>query len=297
MDATTAPRNLPGRTTSRREAHAVVIGSGFGGLAAAVRLGARGYRVTVLEGLDAPGGRAYVHHQDGFKFDAGPTIITAPFLLEELWRLAGRQLSDDIDLRPLMPFYRLMFHDGESIDWSNDLDAMRRELTRIAPGDVAGYERFMHMSEAIYRVGFQQLGHTPFGSWLDMAKVAPALIRLQSYRTLHSLVASYVRHPKLRFALSFHPLFVGGNPFTTTAVYGLIAHLERSMGVHFVMGGTGRLVTGLTDLIASQGNEVRCKAPVEAITVSGRRVTGVRLASGTEIRADVVVSDADPAMT
>ena len=221
-----------------------MIGSGFGGLAAAVRLGARGYRVTVLEALDAPGGRAYVHRQDGFTFDAGPTIITAPFLLEELWRLAGRQLADDIDLRPLMPFYRLLFHDGESIDWSNDAEAMRRTLARIAPDDVAGYERFMRTSEAIYKVGFQQLGHMPFSSWRDMARVAPALVRLQSYRTLHSLVASYVRHPKLRFALSFHPLFVGGNPFTTTAVYGLIAHLERSMGVHFVMGGTGRLVTG-----------------------------------------------------
>jgi phytoene desaturase len=297
MDATTAPRSLPGRTTGRRAAHAVVIGSGFGGLAAAVRLGARGYRVTVLEGLDAPGGRAYVHRQDGFTFDAGPTIITAPFLLEELWRLAGRQLSDDIDLRPLMPFYRLMFHDGDAIDWSNDAEAMQRAIRRVAPGDLAGYERFMRMSEAIYRVGFQQLGHMPFSSWRDMARVAPALVRLQSYRTLHSLVASYVKHPKLRFALSFHPLFVGGNPFTTTAVYGLIAHLERAMGVHFVMGGTGRLVTGLTDLIAAQGNEVRCSAPVEAITVRNRRVTGVRLASGAEVAADVVVSNADPSIT
>ena len=297
MDATTAPRSLHGLAATRRQPHAVVIGSGFGGLAAAVRLGARGYRVTVCEGLDAPGGRAYVHRQDGFTFDAGPTIITAPFLLEELWRLAGRQLSDDIDLRPLMPFYRLMFHDGDSIDWSNDPQAMRDAIGRVAPGDVHGYERFMRMSEAIYRVGFQQLGHVPFSSWRDMARVAPALVRLQSYRTLHSLVASYVKHPKLRFALSFHPLFVGGNPFTTTAVYGLIAHLERAMGVHFVMGGTGRLVTGLTDLITAQGNEVRCSAPVEAITVRDRRVTGVRLASGSELAADVVVSNADPALT
>jgi len=299
MDATTAQHDPSSGARRRRRgaAHAVVIGSGFGGLAAAVRLGARGYRVTVLEALDAPGGRAYVHRQDGFTFDAGPTIITAPFLLEELWRLAGRQLADDIDLRPLMPFYRLLFHDGESIDWSNDAEAMRRTLARIAPDDVAGYERFMRTSEAIYKVGFQQLGHMPFSSWRDMARVAPALVRLQSYRTLHSLVASYVRHPKLRFALSFHPLFVGGNPFTTTAVYGLIAHLERSMGVHFVMGGTGRLVTGLTRLIEAQGNEVRCSAPVEAIQVAGRRATGVRLASGREIAADVVVSNADPALT
>ncbi len=140
-------------------AHAIVIGSGFGGLAAAVRLGARGYRVTVLEKLDAPGGRAYVHRQDGFTFDAGPTVITAPFLFEELWALCGRRLADDVDLRPVSPFYRIRFDDGESFDYSGDAEAMRAEVARLSPGDVAGYERFLKASEAIFKVGFEQLGH------------------------------------------------------------------------------------------------------------------------------------------
>ena len=172
----TSMNDLPPAVTGvRRSApHAVVIGSGFGGLAAAVRLGARGYRVTVLERLDAPGGRAYVHRQDGFTFDAGPTIVTAPFLFEELWQLCGRRMADDVDLRPLSPFYRIRFDDGESFDCSGDPDAMRREVARLAPDDVAGYERFMRASEATFRVGFEQLGHVPFDSWIDMARVLPA---------------------------------------------------------------------------------------------------------------------------
>jgi phytoene desaturase len=276
---------------------AVVVGSGFGGLAAAVRLGARGYRVTVLERLDAPGGRAYVHRCDGYTFDAGPTIVTAPFLLEELWSLAGRRLSDDVDLRALDPFYRIRFDDGTHVDCSGDAAAMRAEVARLAPGDVAGYERFMRESEAIYRVGFEQLGHVPFDSWRDMARIVPEMLRLKSYRSIHALAASCVRDPRLRFILSFHPLFVGGNPFNVTSIYGLISHLERRHGVHFVMGGTGRLVDGLVSLIEGQGGTVRCGAEVAEITVQGRAATGVRLASGERIAADVVVSNADAAWT
>jgi phytoene desaturase len=277
--------------------HAVVIGSGFGGLAAAVRLGARGYRVTVLEKLDAPGGRAYVHRQDGFTFDAGPTIITAPFLFEELWQLCGRRLADDVELRPLSPFYRIRFHDGEVFDCSGDAAAMRTEVARLFPRDVAGYERFMRDSEAIYRVGFEELGHVPFSSWMDMAKIVPAMLRLKSYRTIYGLVARHVQDPRLRCALSFHPLFVGGNPFNVTSIYGLIAHLERRHGVHCAIGGTGRLVQGLVGLITGQGGRVRCGEEVRSITLDGRTATGVRLASGEELRADVVVSNADAAWT
>jgi phytoene desaturase len=277
--------------------HAVVIGSGFGGLAAAVRLGARGYRVTVLERLDAPGGRAYVFRQDGFTFDAGPTIVTAPFLFEELWSLAGRRFADDIDLRPMDPFYRIRFDDGETFDTSGDAEAMRREVARLAPADVIGYERFMRDSEAIYRVGFEQLGHVPFSSWTDMARIVPQMMRLKSYRSLASLVASHVRDERIRFALSFHPLFVGGNPFNVTSIYGLISFLERRSGVHFAMGGTGSLVTGLVKLIEGQGNRVRYHADVARITVANGRATGVRLADGEDIAADVVVSNADSAWT
>jgi phytoene desaturase len=295
----TSMNDLPPAVTGVRRGapHAVVIGSGFGGLAAAVRLGARGYRVTVLERLDAPGGRAYVHRQDGFTFDAGPTIVTAPFLFEELWQLCGRRMADDVDLRPLSPFYRIRFDDGESFDCSGDPEAMRREVARLAPDDVAGYERFMQASEATFRVGFEQLGHVPFDSWIDMAKVLPAMLKLQSYRSLYSLVSSHVRDERLRFVLSFHPLFVGGNPFTVTSIYGLIAHLERQWGVHFAMGGTGSLVTGLVKLIEGQGNRVRCDAEVVEITAHKGRATGVRLRNGELLAADVVVSNADAAYT
>ncbi len=283
--------------TGRAQPHAVVIGSGFGGLAAAVRLGARGYRVSVLEKLDAPGGRAYVFRQDGYTFDAGPTIITAPFLLEELWAMCGRSLADDVDLRAIEPFYRIRFEDGEHFDCSSDPAAMRAEVARLSPDDVAGYERFIRASEEIFRVGFEQLGHVAFDNWTDMARVLPELIRLQSYRTVFGMVAKYVADPRLRQVLSFHPLLVGGNPFSTTSVYCLIAFLERRWGVHFAMGGTGALVAGLVDLIHGQGGSVLCNTEVSSITVEGRRATGVELASGERIAADIVVSNADSAWT
>jgi phytoene desaturase len=275
----------------------VVIGSGFGGLAAAVRLAARGWRVTVLEQLDAPGGRAYVHRQDGFTFDAGPTVITAPFLLEELWALCGRRLADDVELRPVSPFYRIRFDDGTSFDYSGDAAAMRREVARLAPGDVAGYERFLEASRAIYDVGFEQLGHVPFGRASDMLKVAPDLLRLSGWRTVYGLASRHVRDPKLRTVLTFQSLLVGGNPFDTTAVYCLIAHLERRFGVHFAMGGTGALVTGLVKLLEGQGGVLRLNARVERILVEGGRATGVRLESGEVVRADAVISNADSAFT
>ncbi len=277
--------------------HAVVIGSGFGGLAAAVRLGARGYRVTVLEKLDAPGGRAYVYKQDGFTFDAGPTIVTAPFLFEELWQLCGRRLADDVDLRPVSPFYRIRFDNGDIFDYTGDPAAMRSEVARFSPADVAGYERFMQASEATFKIGFEQLGHVPFDSWTDMARVVPDMIRLESYRTVYGLVSKYIQDPRLRVVLSFHPLLVGGNPFTTTSIYCLIAFLERRWGVHFAMGGTGRLVQGLVGLIEGQGGVVRCNEEVREITLKGQTATGVRLASGEMIAADIVVSNADAAWT
>ena len=277
--------------------HAIIVGSGFGGLAAAVRLSTRGYRVTVLERLDAPGGRAYVHRQDGFTFDAGPTIITAPFLFEELWEMCGQKLSDNVALQAIDPFYQLVFDDGERITCGGSADAMRSEVARIAPADVDGYERFMRHSGEIYRVGFEQLGHTPFQSWTDMVRVAPDLLRLGGLQSVYGLVSKYVRDPRLRVALSFHPLFVGGNPFTTTAVYCLISYLERRHGVHFAMGGTGTLVQGLVRLIEAQGGSVRCNAEVAEIELKNGAACGVRLTTGERLAADIVVSNADPATT
>jgi phytoene desaturase len=286
----------PGQTGLKRP-HAVVIGSGLGGLAAGVRLGARGYRVTVLEKLDAPGGRAYVFKQDGFTFDAGPTIITAPFLLEELWSLCGKSLADDVELRSLSPFYGIRFDDGSVFEASANAEAMREEVRRISPADVRGYDTFFAESEAIYRVGFEQLGHVPFSSLMDMARIAPQLVKLGVWRSVHDHVAKHLRHPKLRMALSFHPLFIGGNPFRVTAIYSLIAYLERAHGVHAAIGGTGRIVQGLARLIEGQGGEVRCDSEVAHISEKNGRATGVVLASGESIAADIVVSNADSATT
>jgi len=277
--------------------HAVVIGSGFGGLAAAIRLGARGYRVTVLERLDAPGGRAYVFRQDGFTFDAGPTIITAPFLLEELWALCGRRFSDDIDLRPISPFYRIRFDDGETFNYTGDADNMRAEIARFNPGDVAGYERFMRISQDLFRVGFEELGDKPFGSFTDMLRILPDLVRMRGDRSVYGLVARHLKDERLRTVLSFHPLLIGGNPFTASAIYALICFLERRWGVHFAMGGTGAVVRGMVGLLEGQGATLRCNAEVAAITVENGVATGVTLASGETIEADIVVSNADSAYT
>jgi phytoene desaturase len=277
--------------------HAIVIGSGFGGLAAAVRLGARGWRVTILEKLDAPGGRAYVFRQDGFTFDAGPTIITAPYLLDELWALAGRRLAQDIDLRALDPFYLIRFDDGDVMRCSADLEVTRAEVARIAPQDSAGFERFIRESERIFKVAFTELADKPFHRLGALLAAAPDLVRLRGYRTVYSRVCDYFTSDKLRIAFSFHPLLIGGNPMTTTAYYCLIAHLERLHGVHYAMGGMGALVQGVLDLALGLGGAIRCNAEVRRITTAGGRATGVELANGETLAADIVVSNADVAWT
>ena len=287
----------PPAVTADRRPHAAVIGSGLGGLAAAIRLGAKGYRVSVFEKLEQPGGRASVFRQDGFTFDAGPTIITAPFILDELWSLAGARFSDDVTLKPLDPFYDIRFDDGTVMSCCADPARMREEVRRISPGDVEGYERFMAESEAIYRIGFEQLGHVPFGSPLDMVKIAPDLLRLGAWRTVHQHVAARVKNPKIRMALSFHPLFIGGNPFKVTAIYSMIAYLERQYGVHFAVGGTGALVKAMAQLVERQGGSIQLNSEVAEITCEGARATGLRLADGRTIKADIVVSNAETAHT
>lgn len=277
--------------------HAVIIGSGFGGLAAAVRLGARGWRVTVLEKLDAPGGRAYVHHQGGHVFDAGPTIITVPYLFEELWKVAGRRLADDVTLRPLDPFYRIRFADGDHFDYSGDPERQRAEIRRISPDDLAGYDRFTAEADHCYRLGFEALGDKAFDTVGDLIKASPAILRMRGWRSLHGMVASHLRHPKLRIAMSLQSLLIGGNPFSVTCIYSLINSLERRHGVHWAEGGTGRLVQGLVGLMKGQGGTLRCHAEVRRIEVDRGRATGVTLASGERIAADIVVSNGDTAWT
>ncbi len=279
------------------KAKALVIGSGFGGLAAAVRLSARGYDVTVVEKLDGPGGRAFVYRQDGFVFDAGPTIITAPFLLEELWSLCGKRMQDDIDLRELSPYYTIRFDDGSHFDYSGDPEAMKREVARFNPDDVEGYEQFLKASAKLYDIGFDKLLHVSFDSFGKMLEILPRLVEAQFYRSVHGLVARYIKHPKLRRIFSFHPLLIGGNPFTATAAYALIAQLERKHGIHFAMGGTGAIVNGLVSLIQSQGGEVRYNSTVRKIIVENGAARGVELENGEVIRSDLVVSNADSATT
>lgn len=277
--------------------HAIVIGSGFGGLAAAIRLLAKGYRVTVLEQLDRPGGRAYVYEQDGFVFDAGPTIITAPYLLEELWQLAGRRLADDLDLRPIDPFYTIRFDDGTILNCVASIDGMREEVRRIAPEDVAGFDRFIAASKDIYDVAFSELADKPFHDFMTVITAAPDLIRLKGYRSVYGLVSDYFTNEKLKIAFSFHPLLIGGNPLTTTAYYCLIAHLERLHLVHFAMGGTGAVIKGLAGLVTNMGGTFRLNTKVDEILTEHNRVIGVRLDNGEIIKADIVVSNADAATT
>lgn len=277
--------------------HAVVIGSGFGGLAAAVRLGARGYRVTVLEKGDEAGGRGRVFRQDGFSFDAGPTIITVPYLLEELWALAGRDFHAEIDLREMDPFYTILLDDGRRLDICRDAVEMRRRIEAMFPGESPGYERFEEACRGLCDLAYLGHGDKPMGAALSMIKLIPDLLKHGALRSVHGLAARTIRDPDLRAILSFHPLLIGGNPFNTTAVYGLIPELERRWGVHFPMGGTGALVAGLCDLIAGQGNRIVYGAEVDEILVEEDRASGVRLSSGETVAADIVVSNADPGWT
>ncbi len=277
--------------------HVAIIGAGFGGLAAAIRLLVRGYRVTIVDRLDQPGGRARVFKEDGNTFDAGPTLITAPFLFDELWELAGKRRADYVDFVPIDPFYRIRFDSGEVFNYTGDADSMRSEIARFNPDDVDGYERFLKKSERIFDVGFTELGHVPFGKVSDMARIVPSMVALESYRTVFSLVSKYIKDPRLRQVFSFHPLLVGGNPFSTTSIYTLIAFLERKWGVWYAMGGTGALVKGLADLIEELGGAFRFGETVNEITVAAGKATGVRLESGEHIISDLVVSNADAAWT
>lgn len=274
---------------------ALVIGSGFGGLAAAVRLSARGWRVQVLEKLDVPGGRARVHHTDGYTFDAGPTIITVPFLLEELWALAGRKLADDVELRLLDPFYRVRFADGDHFDYSGDPKRMLAEVLRIDPTAGPGYAAFMAEADVCYRLGFESLGCHAFDGVGDLLKALPSMVRMKGWRSLHAMVARHLKHPKLRQAMSLQSLLIGGNPFSVTCVYSLINALERRFGVHWAMGGTGALVNGMVSLIEGMGGSLRTGAEVRRIEVSDGRACGVTLATGETLAADIVVCNADTA--
>jgi phytoene desaturase len=285
--------------TDTASGRVVVIGSGFGGLAVAVRLAARGFDTTILEQRDRPGGRAYVYEQDGFRFDGGPTVITAPWLIEELFRLAGRDPKDYLDLRPLDPFYRIFFPDRSSFEYTGDPGRMRDEIRRTSafPDDSQGYNRLAELTHKIFDKGFTELATKPFQHPGEMARIVPDMLRLQSYRSVYGLVSRYVKDERLRQVFSFHPLLVGGNPLDTTSIYTLIQHLEREWGVWFAMGGTGAIVDALATLLGELGGRLRTEAKVRHILVDDGRASAVQLESGEIIPANIVVSNADVTTT
>mgnify|MGYP002067820211 FL=1 len=238
---TPAPKAQPSTAdTAAPKNDVLVIGAGFGGIAAALRMRARGYSVTLVDRLQAIGGRAQVFERGGFRHDAGPTVITAPFLFDELFELFGESREDHLDFQPLDPWYRFHFHDGQQFDYRATVEDTNREIERFSPADVKGYAGLLETSRRIFAIGFEKLADRPFTRFTSMMAQVPALLRLRSYRTVAGLVNSHIRHPLLRQAFSIHPLLVGGNPFTTTSIYALIHYLERRWGVFFCMGGTGR---------------------------------------------------------
>jgi phytoene desaturase len=276
----------------------VVIGSGFGGLAAAIRLRAQGHDVAVLEKLPDPGGRGRVFEQDGFVFDAGPTIITAPLLFEDLFAVAGKRIADYATLVQLDPYYNVRFEDGTVFSYNGDRESIIRQIRAINPGDVDGYLEFVEKAEEIFRTGFALIDK-PFDRLSDMMRVLPDLARLGSHRSVAAFVNRFIKDPRLRQVFSFHPLLVGGNPFQTTSIYALIHTLEQKWGVWFAMGGTGALVKAMVKLLTDIGGEIRYSAEVGQIDVdpSTRRARGVTLVDGTTIRADAVVANSEVAQT
>ena len=276
--------------SSRRVA---VIGSGFGGLALAIRLQAAGLQTTLIEQRDKPGGRAYVYQDQGFTFDAGPTVITAPGCLEELFALAGERMADHVDLLPVLPFYRLFWEDGDVFDYSNDLADITRQIGARNPADVDGYRRFLSYAEQVFDEGYTKLAHVPFLDIWSMVRAAPQLVRLEAYRSVYDVVAKYITDDHLRQAFSFHSLLVGGNPFATSSIYTLIHVLERKWGVTFPRGGTGALVRALVALFERMGGTVRLNTPVDRILTRDGAVTGIRTRDGEELPMDAVASNAD----
>ena len=272
---------------------AAVIGAGFGGIALAIRLQSAGLQTTLFEKRDKPGGRAYVYEDQGFTFDGGPTVITDPSAIEELFALTGRALSDYVTLLPVSPFYALEWENGFRFDYVNDQASLDRQIGAKNPADVAGYRKFLAYSEAVFEEGYLKLGTVPFLTFRDMMRVAPQLMKLESWRSVYGIVSRFIADEELRQAFSFHSLLVGGNPFATSSIYALIHALERRWGVWFPKGGTGALVRGMIKLFTDLGGTIRLNAPIDRILMEGERASGIAMADGTAQPFDVVASNAD----
>ncbi|HMC92851.1 MAG TPA: phytoene desaturase family protein, partial [Allosphingosinicella sp.] len=271
---------------------AAIIGSGFGGLSLAIRLQSAGIETTIFEARDKPGGRAFVWEKDGHVFDAGPTVITDPACLRELWSLTGADMAADVSLVPVSPFYRLSWPDGTRFDYTNDDALLDAQIAALDPADVAGYRRFLDYSAGVYTQGYEKLGAVPFLDVRAMLRAAPQLARYQAWRSVYSIVSGFVRSEKLRQALSFHTLLVGGNPLTTSAIYALIHKLERDGGVWFAKGGTHALVRAMTRHFERLGGTLRLSDPIAAIDPAAAGMT-LRTRAGETFSFDAVASNAD----
>ena len=276
---------------------ALVIGAGLGGLSAAMRLGAKGYAVTLLDRLDRAGGRGSSIMRNGHRFDLGPTIVTVPQVFRQLWAECGRDFDAEVDLRPVDPYYEIRWDDGSAFTVRQDEAAMIDEVHRLSPRDVPGYRRFLRDSEARYRFGFEGLGRRPMNRLWDLLREVPGFVRLRADRSVYGHAAARVRDPRLRMALSFHPLFIGGDPTHVTSMYILVSHLEKEFGVHYAMGGVQAMADAMVRVIRDQGGTVRHGVEVDEITVSGGKATGVLTTEGERLDADLVVSNADPGTT
>ena len=272
----------------------IIIGSGFGGIAAALRLKAKNHNVTLIEKHLDLGGRARVFKKNGFTFDAGPTVITAPYLIEELFDLFNKKAENYIKLTPLNIWYQFIFDDGNKFDYSGDEEKMKKQIKEINEDDVKGYDELVKFTKKIFDKGFTELADIPFDKPLVMMKQLPSLLKLKSYKSVYSLVSSYIKNEKLRRMLSMHPLLVGGNPFTTTSIYGLILYLEKKWGIHYSMGGTGNIIKGLEKLMMEEGIEIIKGQEVINIVSKKNKIEGVKLDNQKEINANNVICNADP---
>ena len=272
----------------------IVIGSGFGGIAAALRLKAKGHSVTLVEKQKDLGGRARVFKKNGFTFDGGPTVITAPYLINELFELFGKSPKNYIELVPLNTWYRFVFEDGNKFDYSGNEDEMKNQIEKINKDDVKGYEDLVKFTKKIFDKGFMELSDVPFDKPLFMMKQLPALINLKSYKSVYSLVSSYIKNEKLRRLLSMHPLLVGGNPFTTTSIYGLILYLEKKWGIHYSMGGTGNIIKGLEKLMLEEKIEILKNSEVTSINFDKNKIKSIIINNHKELEANNVICNADP---
>ena len=274
--------------------NSIVIGAGFGGIATALRLRAKGHKVTLIEKHPDLGGRARVFKKDGFVFDGGPTVITAPYLINELFELFKKDPKDYIELSPLKIWYQFIFEDKTKFNYSGDEEEMKNQIENLSKIDVKGYEKLVTFTKKIFDKGFTELADVPFDKPFVMLQQLPALLKLKSYKSVYSLVSSYIQNEKLRRMLSMHPLLVGGNPFTTTSIYGLILYLEKKWGIHYSMGGTGNIIKGLEKLMNEVGIEIIKNSEVNKIILEKNKITGVQINNQTNINANNVICNADP---